>query len=126
MNQILRHLPHDKVHLIGGGARTGADKMLEKYAKDYGFKYTRFPADWDGPYRKGAGFRRNTWMADVGTHLVAFHDGESPGTKHMIELAMAETRRLVVQVYRIKLPTPDEGVSTCPTAQKPKSTSSGW
>lgn len=123
MNQILRHLPHDEVHLIGGGARTGADKMVERYRKEYGFKYTRFPADWDGPYRKGAGFRRNAQMADVGTHLVAFHDGESSGTKQMIDLAMDENRRLVVQVYRIKLPITNEGVASCPTAQKPKRTS---
>lgn len=123
MNQILRHLPHDEVHIIAGGARSGADKMAEKYAKDYGYKFTRFPADWDGPYRRGAGYRRNAWMADVGTHLVAFHDGESPGTKQMIDLAMDENRRLVVQVYRIKLPIPNEGVASCQTAQKPRSTS---
>src|SRR5699024_7358984 len=85
MNQMLHNLPHDKVHLIAGGAHSGADLHVRRYAKDYGFKYTTFPADWDGPYRKGAGFRRNEWMGDVITHLIAFWDFKSPGTKHMID-----------------------------------------
>ncbi len=37
-------------------------------------------------------------MANAGTHLLAFWDGESPGTKHMI--SAAERRGLKVHVVR--------------------------
>ena len=98
---MLHNLPHDKVHLIAGGARSGADLHVRRYAMDFGFKYTTFPDDWVGPYRKGAGFRRNEWMGDVITHLVAFWDFKSPGTKHMIDIANREDKNIIVQVFRV-------------------------
>lgn len=101
MNELLKHLPHDQVRLVGGEARSGADKFIKRYAKAYRYKYTGFPADWDGPYRKGAGFHRNKQMFDQLTHLVAFWDYKSPGTKHMIELTKSDHSRVVLQVYRI-------------------------
>lgn len=44
------------------------------------------PADWD-LYGKSAGFKRNVQMAEYADALVAFWDGASSGTKHMIETA---------------------------------------
>ncbi len=40
-------------------------------------------------YNAAAGMARNAWMAAYGTHLVAFWDGKSPGTRGMIRLAEA-------------------------------------
>ena len=44
-------------------------------------------ADWDR-YKKGAGFMRNEFMADLGTHFIGFKpkDIATPGTDHMVEL----------------------------------------
>ena len=36
---------------------------------------------------KSAGYKRNQEMANVSTHLIAFWDGKSRGTKHMIDIA---------------------------------------
>ena len=50
------------------------------------------PANWD-LYGKSAGFRRNIEMADYAIAdnsrgiLLAFWDGKSKGTKHMIDIA---------------------------------------
>lgn len=71
--------------VICGMAR-GADLLGERYALDRGFQVQRFPADWD-KYGKRAGYIRNEEMAKNADALVAFWDGESRGTKHMIELA---------------------------------------
>lgn len=74
------------------GTARGADKLGELYAERVGVHIYRFPADWD-TYGKSAGYRRNAEMAkfasgenNVGV-LIAFWDGKSRGTKHMIDLA---------------------------------------
>ncbi|MCD7996506.1 MAG: SLOG family protein [Clostridiales bacterium] len=74
--------------IISGTAR-GADKLGEYYAERTNLK-KRFPADWDN-LGKRAGYVRNAEMAkyaakEVGV-LIAFWDGISRGTKHMIDLA---------------------------------------
>ena len=74
----------DNTTIISGGAR-GVDKLGERYAKERGYALEVYPADWE-KYGKSAGYRRNEQMAEVATHLVAFWDGESRGTKHMIDL----------------------------------------
>lgn len=72
------------ITIISGGAR-GADFSGEKYAKDEGFDLEIYPAQWK-KLGKQAGFRRNEQMAEVADALIAFWDGESHGTKHMIDI----------------------------------------
>ena len=73
------------IEIVSGGAR-GADKLGEDYAKLNNFKYTVFEANWD-MYDKKAGYLRNEEMASYSDALIAFWDGKSKGTKHMISLA---------------------------------------
>jgi hypothetical protein len=70
--------------IVSGNAR-GADSLGEKYAKDEGFDLEIYPAQWK-KLGKQAGFRRNEQMAEVADALIAFWDGESHGTKHMIDI----------------------------------------
>lgn len=74
--------------IVSGGAR-GADALGEQYAQRRSLEIVRFPAEWDR-YGKSAGMLRNARMAWASSHLVAFWDGESPGTRNMIEMANAE------------------------------------
>jgi hypothetical protein len=74
-----------EVEIVSGTAK-GADKMGEHYAKLKGFTVKQFPAEWD-KYGKSAGYIRNKDMADYADILISFWDGESKGTKHMIDLA---------------------------------------
>lgn len=64
----------------------GADKLGENYAYLYGEDAKQFPADWKN-YGKSAGYIRNKQMAEYATHLIALWDGQSKGTKSMIDLA---------------------------------------
>jgi len=73
------------IGIVSGMAR-GADRLGERYAAQHGMRITRFPADWDR-YGKSAGYRRNSEMAQFADALVAFWDGRSRGTGHMIDLA---------------------------------------
>lgn len=73
------------VVVISGGA-DGADSLGERYAQERGYDLQRFPADWQ-QYGRAAGPIRNRQMADNADALIAFWDGESRGTKNMIETA---------------------------------------
>ena len=71
---------------IVSGTAMGADKLGEQYALERGHKIARFPAKWD-EYGRAAGFIRNEEMAKYADGLIAFWDGKSKGTGHMIDLA---------------------------------------
>ena len=78
-----------QVKFISGTAK-GADTLGEQFAYTYEYDVKRFPADWN-TYGKSAGYRRNAEMAKYASEaygvLIAFWDGKSKGTKHMIDLA---------------------------------------
>lgn len=87
MDYYTRKCFMNEIQIVNGGAR-GADSLGAKYAESKGIDVINFPANWD-KYGKSAGYRRNEEMAKYATHCVVFWDGESPGTKHMIDLAIA-------------------------------------
>ena len=82
--------------IVSGCAR-GADTLGKKYANDHNIPVKKFPAEWN-KYGRSAGYIRNTEMADYADILVAFWDGKSLGTKHMIDTA---TKKGLI-VYTIK------------------------
>jgi len=71
--------------IVSGTAR-GADTLGERYAQERGYSIEQYPADWEHA-GKAAGLIRNAQMASVADALIAFWDGQSRGTAHMIELA---------------------------------------
>jgi hypothetical protein len=73
------------IEIVSGTAR-GADKLGERYAREKGYDIKEFPANWD-KFGKSAGYIRNDEMAQYADMLIAFWDGTSKGTKHMIDLA---------------------------------------
>ena len=73
--------------MIVHGAAKGADRMAEQEAQKLGLLVEAHPADW-GAHGKQAGLIRNAIMAELGADLcIAFWDGESNGTDHMIREA---------------------------------------
>ena len=76
----------NNIEIVSGAYYRGADKLGEQYAKERGFKITRFPANWN-KYGKAAGPKRNEQMANYADALIAFWDGKSRGTKNMIDFA---------------------------------------
>jgi hypothetical protein len=87
----------NEVEIVSGTAR-GADKMGEHYASLKGYNVARFPAEWD-KHGKAAGYIRNKEMADYADCLIAFWDGESRGTKHMIDLATERNLSVHIITY---------------------------
>ncbi len=69
--------------IITGGAR-GADRLGYRWAWKHAIRHHLFRADWER-FGKSAGMRRNHQMAQAGDVLIAFWDGKSPGTAHMVQ-----------------------------------------
>lgn len=86
----------EKVEIVSGVAK-GADKIGEEYAAHRGHQLKQFPADWE-THGKSAGYIRNELMAKYADALIAFWNGKSRGTKHMIDLA--NKHGLKVKVYK--------------------------
>lgn len=84
------------VEIVSGAAR-GADILGEQYAKEKGHSLKQFPAEWD-KFGKRAGYLRNEDMAKYSDALIAFWDGKSKGTEHMINLA--KKHNLKVKVHK--------------------------
>lgn len=91
------------IEIISGKAR-GADTLGERYAVNNGISLITFPADWEA-YGKAAGFIRNAEMANFASKdgnegvLIAFWDGKSKGTKHMIDTAKKNHLKCYVNYY---------------------------
>ena len=94
---IIYDLPQEEIEIVSGGAR-GADALGERFADAHDLAMVRFPADWD-KHGKAAGHIRNAQMADYGTHLIAFWDEVSRGTKNMIENARKRGLQVRVITY---------------------------
>lgn len=80
---------------VVSGTANGIDKFGEIWAESQRLPVKRFPADWK-THGKRAGYLRNAEMADYADALVAIWDGESRGTKHMIDLATKKGLRVIV------------------------------
>lgn len=98
MDKLLKNI-NDDIEIVCGMAK-GADRLGEQYAKENGYRVIYMPADWDTD-GKAAGYKRNIRMAEYANALVAFWDGQSSGTKHMIETA--QKMRLDVRVVRYSI-----------------------
>lgn len=104
----------DDVEIVVGGAE-GTDKLGEKFAKELDLKCKVFNANWNG-LGKSAGFIRNAEMAKYSSEngskgvLIAFWNGTSRGTKHMIDLAKENGLEIFINYYDINFKERIQGV----------------
>ena len=100
-NELDKLIPTKENNEFVSGRARGADALGERYAYEHDIPVAFFPAQWD-VYGKSAGYRRNATMLDYAKDanpiIIAFWDGQSKGTKHMIEIATkANTTVHVIQ-----------------------------
>lgn len=98
--RILSLLPFKDMEIVSGTCK-GADKFGEWFANLFNIPIKKFPADWN-THGKKAGFLRNKEMSEYGTHLIAIWDGESNGTRSMIELAKNKGLKVRIIKYETK------------------------
>lgn len=76
-----------RIDTIFVGDAKGVDALVVRWCKENGITYRIFKAEWN-LYGKSAGPERNREMIRAGGEaLVAVWDGESKGTKNMIQQA---------------------------------------
>ena len=76
---------HDEIEVVSGNAM-GADRLGEIWADENGHSVKEFKPDW-AKHGNSAGYIRNKSMAIYADALIVFWDGESAGSRHMIDLA---------------------------------------
>jgi len=85
-----------KPTVVISGTASGGDRLGELWARNNGIKIEQHPADWDKYGRKRAGYIRNVEMAEVAEALIALWNGQSAGTKDMIEIAKKKGLKIFV------------------------------
>lgn len=88
----------DEIEQVVSGKAEGVDRLGQLWAFDNNIEVVSFPAYWK-QYGKSAGIRRNIEMGNYADALIAVWDGQSRGTKHMIDYATK--KGLQVFVYKV-------------------------
>lgn len=96
-DKVLARKAQEGQIVVLSGHCQGPDLMGEEYARQRGYVVEVHPADWK-QYGKAAGPKRNKEMAAAAHALIAIWDGESRGTKNMIDEARAAG--LPVRIFR--------------------------
>jgi hypothetical protein len=91
---FLIEMDSDLDTIVSGGAR-GADSLGERYARENRINTLVFLPEWD-KYGKKAGFLRNIDIIKNSDAVIAFWDGNSPGTKSSIDLSKNQNKLLKI------------------------------
>lgn len=85
-----KYLPEETMEIVSGGAK-GIDTCAREYALAKGLKLTEFLPDYKR-YGRGAPLKRNLQIIDYADCVLAFWDGQSRGTKFVIEHCKAQNK----------------------------------
>ena len=88
------HLDPDNI-LIHGNCPNSPDVWAGDAAAKIGIIIGKFSANWDY-FGKRAGYMRNYVLVDIADTVVVFWDGESKGTKNVIDYAVKVNKPLEV------------------------------
>lgn len=90
------YLPDGVTEIVSGGAK-GIDTCAADYAAAHGIKLTVFLPDYEH-YGKAAPIKRNQQIVDHADIVIAFWDGESKGTKNVIETCKKQNKKVTVHM----------------------------
>lgn len=92
------YLPEGTDEIVSGGAK-GVDTLAREYAVKHGIRLTEFLPDYSR-YKRGAPLKRNEQIIEYADVILAFWDGQSKGTKFVIDKAEKsgkEVRVIVIE-----------------------------
>ena len=96
VNDLEKYLPEDVTEIVSGGAR-GVDTSARNYAISHGIKLTEFLPEYD-KYGKNAPLKRNITIIENADIVLAFWDGQSRGTKFVID--ECKKRGIPVKIFK--------------------------
>lgn len=83
VNDLSKFLPEDTTEIVSGGAK-GIDSGAARYAKENGIALKEFLPDY-ASFGRGAPLKRNIQIIEYSDLVLAFWDGQSRGTKFVID-----------------------------------------
>ena len=83
VTELEKYLPEGVTEIVSGGAR-GIDACARRYAQEQGLKLTEFLPDYE-QFGRSAPIRRNVTIVEYSDLVLAFWDGESRGTRFVID-----------------------------------------
>lgn len=94
MDNLGDYLPPGVTEIVSGGAK-GIDTCAREYAQEHGLKLTEFLPDYPR-YGRGAPLKRNLEIIAYADQVLAFWDGNSAGTKHVIDQCNKHKKKVTV------------------------------
>ena len=99
VNTLKQYLPEDITELVSGGAK-GIDTCVREYANTNGLKLTEFLPEYE-KYGRNAPLKRNLQIIDYADEVIAFWDGQSRGTKYVIEQCKKRCKK--INIFTLKI-----------------------
>lgn len=94
VKNLEKYLPEGITEIVSGGAR-GIDTCAKDYALANNLKLTEFLPEYE-KYGRGAPLKRNLQIIDYADMVIAFWDGQSHGTKYVIENCKKKNKKVTV------------------------------
>ncbi len=98
VSDLGKYLPTDTTEIVSGGAR-GIDSCARNYAVENGIKLTEFLPDYK-KFGRRAPLVRNLEIIDCADQVIAFWDGISRGTKHVIDSCKRKSKPITVYIRK--------------------------
>ncbi|MGN0562986.1 MAG: hypothetical protein ACI4K6_09280 [Candidatus Fimenecus sp.] len=95
VSNLEQFLPKETTEIVSGGAR-GIDTCAKVFAKTHHIKLTEFLPQYE-LYGRRAPLKRNLQIIEYADLVLAFWDGQSRGTKYVID--NCKRRNKAIQVY---------------------------
>ena len=83
VSDLDKYLPDGTNEIVSGGAK-GIDSCAKEYALSHGLPITEFLPEYE-KYGRSAPLKRNLEIIKYADIVLAFWDGRSKGTKHVID-----------------------------------------
>ncbi|MBQ8780324.1 MAG: DUF2493 domain-containing protein [Oscillospiraceae bacterium] len=93
-----KYLPENTTEIISGGAK-GVDASAREYALSHGIKLTEFLPEYE-KYGRKAPLERNILIIEAADLVLAFWDGQSRGTKFVIDRCRSSGKEVVIYTCR--------------------------
>ena len=98
IDDLGKYLPEGTTEIVSGGAK-GIDSCAKEYALAHNIKLTEFLPDYKRYGRGAAPLKRNLQIIEHSDIVLAFWDGESKGTKYVID--NCKKMNVKIRVYNI-------------------------
>ena len=99
VDDLEKYIPKSATEIVSGGAH-GIDSCARTFAHKTGLKLTEFLPEY-ARYGRGAPLKRNMQIVEYADEVIAFWNGKSRGTKHVIESCRNQNKKITVYIKEI-------------------------